>query len=28
VTKKEMVEGKRRRSKIKQGRGNWKAELD
>jgi len=23
-----MVEGKRRRSKIKQGRGNWKAELD
>ena len=28
VTKKQMVEGKRRRSKIKQGRGNWKAELD
>ena len=28
LTKREMAEGKRRRSKIKQGRGNWKAELD
>jgi len=28
VTKREMAEGKRRRAKIKQGRGNWKAELD
>ena len=28
LTKKEMAEGKRRRSKIKQGRGNWKGDLD
>lgn len=28
LTKREMAEGKRRRSKIKQGRGNWKSDLD
>jgi len=28
LTKREMAEGKRRRSKIKQGRGNWKGDLD
>jgi len=28
ATKKQMVEGKRRRSKIKQGRGNWTREGD
>ena len=28
LTKREMAEGKRRRSKIKEGRGNWRANLD
>ena len=28
VTKKQMAEEKRRRSKIKQGRSNWKADFD
>ena len=28
ATKKEMADAKRRRSRIKQGRGNWRAELD
>ena len=28
VTKKQMVETKRRRAKIKQGRSNWKADFD
>ena len=28
ATKREMADAKRRRSKIKQGRGNWGAELD